>query len=140
MSIYSMGIYIGTGVASVLGGFVVGWTKGQADWTTPLLGDVRSWQIVFFAVGLPGLLLALFMYTFAEPVRHGGRTQTRSVPFRELFGYVRDNRKTYLCHHLGIAFVTLASYAGVAWEPTFLCGTTTGLRRKPARVSEWSRL
>ena len=119
MSIYSMGIYIGTGVASVLGGFVVGWTKGRADWAIPLLGDVRSWQIVFFAVGLPGLLLALFMYTFAEPVRRGGRTQTRSVPFRELFSYVKDNRRTYLCHHLGIAFVTLASYAGVAWVPTF---------------------
>jgi MFS family permease len=119
MSIYSMGIYIGTGVASVLGGFVVGWTKGRADWTVPLLGNVRSWQIVFFAVGLPGLLLALFMYTFAEPVRRGGRTQTRSVPFRELFAYVKDNRKTYLCHHLGIAFVTLAGYGNIAWVPTF---------------------
>jgi MFS family permease len=119
MSIYSMGIFIGSGVAAVLGGFVVGWAKGRAGWTIPLLGDVRSWQIVFLAVGLPGLLLALFMYTFAEPVRRGGRTQTRNVPFRELFAYVKDNRKTYLCHHLGIAFVTLASYGGTAWVPTF---------------------
>jgi MFS family permease len=119
MSIYSMGIYIGTGVASILGGFVVGWTKGRVNWTIPLIGDVRSWQMVFFAVGLPGLLLALFMYTIAEPVRRGGRTLTGSVPFRELFAYVKDNRRTYLCHHLGIAFVALASYAGVAWVPTF---------------------
>jgi len=119
MSIYSMGIYIGTGAALLSGGFVTGWANGRAGWTIPLLGDVRSWQIVFFVVGLPGLLLALLMYTFAEPVRRGGRIQAKSVPFRELVAYVKDNRKTYLCHHLGIAFLALAGYGGIAWIPAF---------------------
>lgn len=119
MSIYGMGIYIGAGVASVLGGFVTGWANGRAGWTIPLLGDVRSWQIVFFAVGLPGVLLALLMYTFAEPVRRGGRTQAKSVPFREVLAYVKDNRKTFLCHNLGIAFLALAAYGAAAWIPTF---------------------
>jgi MFS family permease len=120
MSIYGMGIYIGAGVASVLGGFVTGWANGRAGWTLPLLGNVRSWQIVFFAVGLPGVLLALFMYTFAEPVRRGGRTQAKSVPFREVFAYVKDNRKTFLCHNLGIAFLCFAAYGTMGWVPTFL--------------------
>jgi len=119
MSIYSMGIYIGTGLALSLGGLVTGWASGRAGWTIPLLGDVRSWQIVFFVVGLPGLMLALLMYTIAEPVRRGGRTDARSVPFRELVAYIKDNRKTYLCHHLGIAFLTLAGYGAIAWIPAF---------------------
>ncbi|MBV8569852.1 MAG: MFS transporter [Acidobacteriaceae bacterium] len=119
MSIYSMGIYIGGGLASVLGGLVAGWANGRPGWTLPLLGAVRSWQIVFFAVGLPGLPLALLMYTFAEPIRRGGRIGVKSVPLREVFGYVKTHRKTYLCHHLGIAFMALAAYGGVAWNPTF---------------------
>jgi MFS family permease len=119
LSIYGMGIYIGTGVASMLGGFVIGWANGRASWTLPLLGDVRSWQIVFFVVGLPGVLFALFMYTFAEPVRRGGRTEAKSVRFREVIAYVKDNRKTFLCHNLGIAFLALAAYGGVSWVPTF---------------------
>ena len=106
MSIYGMGIYIGTGVASMLGGLVIGWA--------------HSWQIVFFAVGLPGLLLALFMYTFAEPVRRGGRTEAKSVPFGEVIAYVKNNRRTFLCHNLGIAFLALAAYGVAAWVPTFL--------------------
>ena len=110
LSIYGMGIYIGSGAASVLGGFVTGWATGRVSWTVPLMGDVRSWQIVFFAVGLPGVLLALFMYTFAEPVRRGGRTEAKSVPFREVIAYVKDNRRTFLCHNLGIAFLSLAAY------------------------------
>jgi MFS family permease len=119
MSIYSTGIYIGTGAALLLGGIVTGWANGRAGWTIPLLGHVRSWQIVFFVVGLPGLLLALLAYTFAEPVRRGGRTQAKEVPFNEVVAYVRGNRKTYLCHHLGIAFVALGSYGSLAWVPSF---------------------
>jgi MFS family permease len=119
MSIYSMGIYIGTGLASMLGGFVIGWANGRASWPLPLLGEVRSWQIVFFAVGLPGVLLTPFMYTFAEPVRRGGRTEAKSVPSREVFAYVKNNRKTFLCHNLGIAFLALAGYGGIYWIPTF---------------------
>jgi MFS family permease len=119
MSIYSMGIYIGAGVALVLGGLVAEWANSHAGWTLPLLGSVRSWQIVFFAVGLPGLPLALLMYTFTEPIRRGGRIQLSGVPLREVFGYVKSHRKTYLCHHLGIAFLSLASYGGMAWNATF---------------------
>lgn len=117
-SLYGTGIYIGTGVASILGGLVTGWASGRAAWTLPLLGDVRPWQIVFFVVGLPGLLLAMFMYTFAEPARRG-RTHSTNVPVREVFAYVKNHRKTYLCHHLGIAFLALAAYGGGAWNATF---------------------
>jgi MFS family permease len=119
MSIYGMGIYIGAGVASVLGGFVTGWANGRAGWTIPLLGDVRSWQIVFFAVGLPGVLLALFMYTFAEPARRGGHTQSKGIPFRDVLAYVKNNQKTFLCLNLGIAFLALGAYGSLAWIPTF---------------------
>jgi MFS family permease len=115
MCIYSAGIYVGSGCASVLGGFVIGWANGRASWTLPLLGDVRSWQIVFFAVGLPSVLLALFMYTFAEPARRGGRTQSKSVPFRDVLAYVGNNRKTFLCHNLGIAFISFATYGALGW-------------------------
>ena len=119
MSIYSMGIFIGIGVASVSGGFVTGWASGRAGWTIPLIGDVRSWQIVFLAVGLPGLVLSLLMYSFAEPVRRGGCTRAKKMPFRDVLAYLNDNRKTYLCHHLGIAFLSFAGYGSISWAPTF---------------------
>jgi MFS family permease len=120
MSIYSMGVYIGAGVAAVLGGFVTGWASGRPGWTIPLLGDVRSWQIVFLAVGLPGVLLALFMFTFAEPARRGGRTQSsEGIPFRDVLAYVKNNQKTFLSLNLGIAFLALGAYGALAWIPTF---------------------
>ena len=57
ISVYSMGIYIGSGLAFILGGLVIGFTSGRESFIVPLLGAVQSWQMVFFVVGLPGLLV-----------------------------------------------------------------------------------
>ena len=87
MSIYNTGIYIGTGAASILGGLVTGWAAARGAWTLPLVGDVRSWQVVFFVVGLPGLLLAILMYTFgacsSRPHSRDEPSAPRSVLIRQ---------------------------------------------------------
>ncbi|MFY9571890.1 MAG: MFS transporter, partial [Blastocatellia bacterium] len=73
ISVYSMGIYIGSGLAFIVGGLVAGAASAQETWDLPLVGATRPWQVVFFIVGLPGVLLALLMYTVREPVRRGIR-------------------------------------------------------------------
>ena len=56
MSVYSMGIYIGSGLAFILGGFDHRVrVSGQESTVLPWVGPVRSWQLVFLVVGLPGL-------------------------------------------------------------------------------------
>ena len=71
ISVYSMGIYIGSGLAFILGGLVIRSTSGQEHFILPLLGAMRSWQIVFFVVGLPGFLMSLLLLTIREPERQG---------------------------------------------------------------------
>jgi MFS family permease len=55
LSVYSMGIYIGSGLAYLLGGLVVAYASTQAMWIIPLLGAVHPWQIIFLSIGLPGI-------------------------------------------------------------------------------------
>ncbi len=124
ISVYSMGIYIGSGLAYILGGLVVGWASGQGDLTLPLIGTTRPWQVVFFIVGLPGILLALLLLTFKEPVRRGmALSKTGSVvavPMPKVIKYLRENWKTFLCHNVGFALLSFSSYGSSAWIPTFL--------------------
>lgn len=119
LSIYGMGIYIGSGLAFVLGGYITGWTSGQATWTLPLIGDIRPWQAVFLAVGLPGIPLALLMYTVVEPFRRGAPAAATTIPILEVIRYVRENWTTYVCHNVGIALISFSSYGSTAWIPTF---------------------
>src|SRR4030095_12330667 len=68
LAVYSSGIYIGAGLGLGIGGLIV--DRWDAAWagTTPPTG-LRGWQVAFLAVGLPGLLLALWVRSLREPVR-----------------------------------------------------------------------
>jgi MFS family permease len=69
LSIYSSGLYIGGALSLPIGGFVVSrWTMAYPDPAAAPLG-LAGWQAAFLAVGLPGLLLALWVLTLREPMR-----------------------------------------------------------------------
>ena len=59
LSVYSSGIYMGGGLALIIGGLVIKAVSAPELWTLPIVGAVEPWRTVFFAVGLPGLLIAL---------------------------------------------------------------------------------
>ena len=69
LSIYSSGLYIGGGIALPIGGFVLAeWGRQFPDPSIAPLG-LAPWQAAFLAVGLPGLLLAVWIWTLKEPMR-----------------------------------------------------------------------
>jgi MFS family permease len=69
LSIYSSGLYIGGGLSLPIGGFVSSrWTAAYPDAAAAPLG-LAGWQAAFIAVGVPGLLLALWVLSLREPQR-----------------------------------------------------------------------
>ncbi len=118
ISVYSMGIYLGQGLASLLGGIVISYAGDQESWNLPIVGATRPWQVVFFMVGLPGLALSLLLLTIKEPIRRGLKAAS-SVSLGEVGQYVGQNWKTFLCHGVGFGLLALAGYGGSAWIPTF---------------------
>ncbi|MEW6128508.1 MAG: MFS transporter [Acidobacteriota bacterium] len=125
ISVYSMGIYLGAGMAYLLGGVVVGLVSSQEMYQLPLVGATRPWQVIFFIVGLPGILLALLMYTIQEPVRRGLLAQpqvaeTNNVSIAKFIKYISENRLTFICHSLGFGLIALSTNAGGQWYPTYL--------------------
>src|SRR5713101_6295344 len=101
ISVYSMGIYIGAGMSYLLGGLVVRLALAQEAWMLPLVGAVRPWQVIFLAVGLPGVLAALLLYTVREPVRRGILKGASAIPSSQVFAYILENKSTFLCHNVG---------------------------------------
>lgn len=122
MSVYSMGIYIGAGLSAIVGGWVAGTVDGTERYVLPVLGELYSWQIVFIAVGLPGLLVALLLLTVREPDRRGptqaGKQAAAPATIGETLHYVRDNAATFTSLNLAIALLTLSSYGSNNWSPT----------------------
>lgn len=69
LSIYSSGLYIGAGLSLPIGGFVLSrWNSAWPDAASAPLG-LAGWQAAFLAVGIPGLLVALWVLSLREPLR-----------------------------------------------------------------------
>lgn len=85
IAIYAAGVYIGAGIGIFLGGYILEW------WATTYPTDapygLKGWQVAFMAVGLPGLLLAIWVRTLREPTRgisEGLIAEKHPHPFRLL--------------------------------------------------------
>lgn len=139
LAIYSSGIYLGGGFSLFVGG------KISSEWNTafpidPPLG-LAGWQAAFVIVGIPGLLLALWLITLREPLRGqadgiisppvdrpfaGFFTEMLAVipPFT-LIGAARQGRKALRDNLLGMGAIAL---------------TATGLTYALGNIEQWVAL
>jgi hypothetical protein len=90
----------------------------------PVVGEVRAWQLVFFIVGWPGVLVALWMLTVPEPARRHpaplGAQATIRGALRDCLAHMRRHWQTYTAHLAGFALLGLVFNAAIAWMPSYL--------------------
>lgn len=101
LALYSSGIYLGAGLSLMIGGQIVG--RWDAAWAGAAPFGLRGWQVAFFAVGVPGLLLALVVRALPEPVRGGleGRVAPpHPAPFRAFVAELRAVVPPFTLWHL----------------------------------------
>ena len=122
ISVYSMGVYLGGGIATLLGGLVVKFSVASDRLVLPLFGAIRPWQFVFVVVGLSGALFAPVLFTVREPIRRGVRDRLRPASalgdLKGILAYIRANRATFLSHNLGFSILSLSGYGSGAWLAT----------------------
>jgi len=86
IAIYSSELYIGGGISLFIGAEIVqGWNAAYPA-SGPL--GLVGWQAAFLAVGVPGILVALWVASLREPVRgamDGVVSPSSSTPFTEFF-------------------------------------------------------
>ena len=136
MSVYGMGIYIGGGLANLVGGLLTRWFSAEQSYELPIVGQRMGWQVIFLMTALPVLPLTLLLPTLREPKRRGvgvvrdasGQARPMTVPLSMFVSYAWQNKRTLFCHCFGFAFLSFSGYGAGAWLPEFFI-----------RVHGWTR-
>ncbi|HWW57199.1 MAG TPA: MFS transporter [Sphingopyxis sp.] len=127
LAVYSIGIFIGGGLALVIGATVIAGAMAAGPAHVPFVGEIRPWQVVFLIVGLPGLLVALLALSLREPARKGalrrsgapdGAGKPEAPPLREVFAFLKENRRAFISVNLFMGFSAVAGYGVAAWVPS----------------------
>jgi MFS family permease len=122
IAVYSVALTIGGAIASLIGATVIVWAKKTPLVTLPVLGDVASWQVTFFLVGLPGLLLGIAFFFVTEPARRDAVARDKDLKsndFKDAIGYIWSRKATYGLFVSLICVMTIIAYS----QGNFLPGT-----------------
>jgi MFS family permease len=111
--------FIGGGLMLLLGGLLIK-AIAASDW--PILAGVEPWRAVFFAVGVPGLLVApLLVFIGREPAR---RVVTQALPtlptMRAVVRAIFVESRFLRAYYLGLTAFYVVSAALIAWYPSLL--------------------
>ena len=122
VAVYSLGSFLGSGIAFLAGGAVIALVSGNHD--TLFAGiRFRPWQLAFVVVGAPGLLLAAILHlTVKDPVPAGAARSGADRPpsLKAVFAFLARERAIFLPHMLGFTFAAMALFALLGWSPAYL--------------------
>ncbi len=140
IAIYAAGVYIGAGIGIFLGGYILEyWAAAYPDGDAPF--GLKGWQAAFMAVGIPGLIMAVWVRTLREPIRgisEGLIAKPHPAPFRvlgsELFAIIppfnlialKDDPRVLRNNAIGAVVILLASWGLVALTGSVAQWITTG--------------
>ena len=122
IAFYTASLTLGAGIASLIGGLVLTWAKTTTGVDVPLFGFLAPWQLTFFAVGLPGILVALFFFGVKEPKRRVAMAQDESLKgngMGDALGYMGRNAATYVSFVAPICVMTIIAYSQGFLPATF---------------------
>jgi len=129
ISFMQFGFVAGNSLALMLTGAIIGWLSASRVYHLPVLGEVHGWQLTFFLVGLPGLIVTVLAMRMIEPARRGrmraaqATASRRAIPVRDVLRYMGQNWGAYASMFLGLAFQSIVTFGIISWAPTFFVRT-----------------
>ncbi len=122
VAVYSMGVYLGAGLALMIGGLVIQAVSNLPPISLPVIGIIHSWQLTFFSVGLLGIPILLLLLTVREPIRRDSAVRAEkkySANFSDLKDFLKKNRRTVTWHFLAFSLLGIGIVTYMVWTPTW---------------------
>ncbi|HEX6941362.1 MAG TPA: MFS transporter [Gemmatimonadaceae bacterium] len=120
MSLFTSGVFVGAGLAYLIGGLVLEAVGNTAPWQLPVFGEVKPWQRVFILVGAPGLLLSLLALTIREPRRRrSAQSPTHAATIPEVVAWFGQHSRAFWSFGIGVAVYATVNFGTAFWFPAF---------------------
>lgn len=114
VSVYSMGVSLGGGLAMLFGGYLVAWAM-QTHISLPSY-DLTGWRLAFVAVGLLGVpLAALMLFTVREAKRK--QAASEAPPLSAILGLIRSRKTAFGGVIIGYSVLVIAAFIPTLWAP-----------------------
>jgi len=125
------GMFLGEGVALIVGGTLTGLFTGLAPVRLPVIGMLHGWQLTLIVIGLPGLLVAALMATVQEPARRGRMSvggaravpSSKRPPVKDVLAFIWKNAGVFVPMFASMGISAMMGFGIRSWAPSFYVRT-----------------
>jgi MFS family permease len=116
LAIFQSGAVLGTGLAYLMGGWVLRFASQAQTGNFARSHHIVDWQIVFFVVALPGLAIAALSGLIVEPRRE--LVPDEAINQANVFSRLWSAGGSVVPYMLAFSTTQLISFAFIGWMPT----------------------
>lgn len=122
-SIFQMAGKVGSAAAFGIGGVALTFAASLHGDGLPFVSNAAPWQIVFWLVGLPGLVLAFLVFTFREPPRRDLASDSLAADDAKggaAFSFIKAHWQLALIVVATFSCLAICGYTLTSWVPTYI--------------------
>jgi len=125
------GIFLGEGIALIVGGTLAGLFMRLSPVTLPVIGALHGWQLTLIVIGFPGLLVAALMATVQEPARRGRMAASvvdaspspKRLPVKDVLAFIWKNAGVFVPMFASMGISAMMGFGIRSWAPSFYVRT-----------------
>lgn len=121
LSVFTGSSFIGSGIALLLGGFLIAQLSAMHQVVLPVFGELRAWEAAFIIGSLPGVIVVLlFLLTVREPLRRrdpAAKPEDDRPSLAEVAKFVRGKAGVFAAVFCGISVLAAVQFCLGAWVP-----------------------
>lgn len=124
LSVFTLGIYVGGGLAILLGGAIIAWALTLPPLIGPFGFKLNDWRLVFVVAGAPGILLALLLWrSIREPREAGLISKAHETKLSDMWAFLRTHAKAFALVYGSLIAFGFNVYAVLGWYPAMMIRT-----------------
>jgi MFS family permease len=121
IGLFTTGLYVGGGLAMMVGARLLSQFTATAHYQLPLIGDAEPWRAVFLLLALPGVAIALLVRLTVKEDRGGGAMRGAApVAKGEAMAFTKRNAKMIALLAVSVVAWSLNNYGLLNWYPAML--------------------
>jgi len=120
-SVFSMGAKMGAGVSLVIGGALLTLIDPGQAFHVPVVGDIKGWQVILIAAGIPSVFASFLAFLMPEPKRRKMNSAGTSghTSYGDFFAYFKKNLRFMLGYCFANISLMIVQTGMTTWTPSF---------------------
>jgi MFS family permease len=122
IGLFTTGLYVGGGLAMILGGSLLVKLPADGFFSIPLFGPAETWRLIFLVLAIPGIIIAALVLIGIKEPRSAPRKKIK-IDNQPALAFMKTNKRMFALAACAIVAWSMNNYGLLNWYPAMMMRT-----------------